>query len=496
MAYSGLGFAAAMDAIPRGFEFGQRLFGQDSDTLNREQRDRELAQTAGYRAAMLRLQEQQARQRNDLENRQMALEEQFFPTKQELTKAQTGGLQAAAKKTQVETDWLPTVTRDELDTAAAKRHSLLAETDIARGKFPYEVGYLQNLSGQAAANANAQNLDTNLKQKFAEEQRYYELYDQDPYHPALPEPVRNRIATQEGATTNPAARPAVVAFDKGFAAYQAGDKNAYTPEIQKAVGAGIQPLLDQNSDFNPGDLQFDTLEPTDGGVLIKIKKRMVSSDGREYFEPSYITEGREPLAAGGRPRVFTPEMIHKVIGNLRTAVGYQDRHPERAAEGHIRSQAYRLSGGDPFKFEQKKFDLEVAQAKAQAKAEDQAAKIAEAEVGLRKGITTRTLEALDKELRPEDATANPDAPLTPEQIATNKAYKRLVQAIGDTVGSAPLNALETVTPNVVLGHPEIQKALDAYRAARAGEIPTAPTSGAIRNPGYPAVGGQPSAPFP
>lgn len=507
MAISGLGMAAAIDAIPKGYEFGLRLMGQDEGALQREEQAKQaaaqLALQDRYQQGVLQNQEfANLTHRLDAENMNryrmggLGLERGIQPYK-------IAGLQASTRGQELENQYYPAVTQQKMDTDAAHAFALTKGVDNEAALIPSKIGYTNALARESNSRASEQEANNAFTTQQQQEVEALRRFSEDPWHPDISDAQRQALFTKYRFMGNPAARNAVKAFDEGWTKFQGGDKQAYTPEVQKAMGEALQPLIDQNTNLPPGSLEFDTLEPMEGGVAIKLRKYKISPEGRKYDpETTYLTEGREPMAMGGKVRVFTPQTIHQVLGGLRSAVDFQDLHPELANDVYEQGLAGQMSfGKGPAAYHQQLYKLQAARAKG----EKDAAKAAEQDIErvstLRQGFTKGAMSVVDQVYSPQAIRTKEGEKSTPYQQQLAAARENLKRVVENHLKGAPKEVLLDGNPRALFsdrGPPEVQEALrryvDLYTSDPDAEY--APlTSGPFVNPVAPAAGGQ-QRPFP
>jgi len=522
MAYGGLGFAAAMDALPAAFNFGKSLVGQDDASLDRALRekamvadaalkDRQLRDSAIYQQGQLDAQRvQNANQRFGLESTKKHYDDlvelqdysnqttrQHYENANDIQKRELG-LKAS------EIPYINRLREAQINTARGVE-------DRANRGFETEQAYRRGLTRQAEAGAGGLEMETRQAKEMDDERRDIQTFLDNPY--ALPPEKQRRIATELGFSTHPDAGRAAGLFDKAVAEYQkTGKKDLFNDDLRKALGGPMQALIDQNTNADPGTYVFDGLETGDGGVKVKLRLNPELSGkspaGTEHYQQLYITDGRAPMAEGGKASVFAPQDIHQLLGGLRSGADWQKSNPElaSAAQDALAARSGAKNYSDYVKNQMMILESRLQGAGNRA-GYDQ--KMVEYGDKLRDATEKDVIRAID-DMSGFDAakyTNGGDGDRTGQAAIQDIMQKRqrVIDEYRRRVNGMPPDMLRRTTPGELLNQPSMRDLLDDFRRSvvNPGTEPYAPSSqtGAINNPRSGrggvsgAAGGQPS-PFP
>ena len=521
MAYGGLGFAAAMDALPAAFNFGKSLVGQDDASLDRALRekamvadaalkDRQLRDSAIYQQGQLdaqRVQNENQRYGIDVTSRhytdQAALQDfsnrtarQHYENTDDIQKRELG-LKASE---------IPVINRlREAQISAANG----AEDRASRG-FQTEQDYRGALARQANAGAGGLELQTRQAQEIDDERRDIQTFLDNPY--SLPPEKQRRFATELGVISHPDAGRAVQMFDQAVADYQkSGKKDLFNDKLRTTLAGPLQPLVDQNTNAEPGTYVFDGLEQAEGGVKMKLRLNPSLSGkapaGTEKYQQLYVTNGRTPMAEGGEATVFAPQDIHQLLGGLRSGADWQKSNPDlaQAAQDSIAARSGAKNYSD---FVKNKWMIEESRLQGAGNRAGYDQKMVEFEEKTRDALEKDVIRAID-DMSGFDAAkyANGDGDRAGQAAiqAIQQKRQRAIAAVREGLKNTPPEALRRMTADGILGTPALAPLLDEFRSSvvNPGTEPYAPSSqtGAINNPRSGrggvsgAAGGQPS-PFP
>jgi hypothetical protein len=318
MAYGGLVAGGVASAIPTGFEFGERLMGEDPASQDRRLRaalaDREL----GLRGRQL---DEEAKYREGvLSNQQYSNE-----TARGLAVKQGGYYDAHAN--QINKTLPAQIGKIKADTGLVD-----AETDYTRGAKTNSTNAQARVANASAADKEHEVAGAAQEDQARQDLTSYMNGDYDKMDPRNLQSIRNYV----GLVTNPYADAAHRMFTQRTQEVMAGKKDVYTPEDNELLMNALQPHL--SSYAGTKDALGNTitsvrgvgLEPVKGGgTLVKARIERVDSSGKQLpFEEGYLTEGMVPHQQGGQPSVFTPQQMHHVVEGFGKVGRLQDDNPE------------------------------------------------------------------------------------------------------------------------------------------------------------------------
>ena len=547
MALNGFGLNAAVQAFPAMYEFGRSLFGQDSASkaqafkekqaeIELALKQREMDDNAAYRQGVLAAQNYSNETQRIGTDNTYKIGDRTVGVSEYLAPFQGAHYNAQNRLSGVQADRITAMTPVEVQEGQARIGQIGAQTNRINTMTPWEAQEAQSriqlqgaqgglIGAQTVASRDANSranerqpwdmrglkadvnkaeLGNRWEQEYFDDEKRHQRFEADPFDRSLSPEDRRRVEIQRSIQFNPHAAEAVQAFDEASNRYVAtGDAKAFSPEVVAAVGRGIQPLLDLNTNYAPGTLQFNGFEPVEGGVRVRLQKK--TPDGR--VEQTYLTEDRGNLSEGSNPKVFSGQELHQMLGGLREIAGAQANNPEYASLQQDMDQARKMSR-NRVEYEHNLYTLRSQRAQNQRTAEkdaqsdaDKAQKALEHAAAMRGALAKDALDELDaihpiSQMRPEEGKP------TPQYQQLMQARARLDAAIRSATADAEPGELIRAHPTDVFNIPEVNKALNEYQDAYnrfqppvegalgiQGAPPRPAQTGGFVNPRYPQGGG-------
>lgn len=136
---------------------------------------------------------------------------------------------------------------------------------------------------------------------------------------------------------NPHVPQALQILQQAAAAFpQQGEAAFRNPATIQAMSLAFQPLLEQSvgselgDDLKVGAVELADMVPTPGGMRLKVRVTPMDEDSGQLGEPyeAWLTEGRVPLAVGGKPLELSRQDVAAAIEGLKRVATFQTQHPE------------------------------------------------------------------------------------------------------------------------------------------------------------------------
>jgi hypothetical protein len=178
-----------------------------------------------------------------------------------------------------------------------------------------------------------------MPEQMPPEQMPQQIHPMDRYAEEAPEEMDPGAETALGLAANPNVEPAVMKLQQAAQAFpQQGEQAFRNPEVVQALNLAFQPLIAQSvgsplsENEIVGDAQLADIELTPRKTLaLMLQVQPIDAQTREPSREPYLaplTEGRQPLAQGGKPLELNQQQVMQAIQGLAQIAQFQKAHPE------------------------------------------------------------------------------------------------------------------------------------------------------------------------
>ena len=155
--------------------------------------------------------------------------------------------------------------------------------------------------------------------------------------PPAPPISGEQFETGISLVANPHVPEALQVLQQAAQAFQQQGEAAFrNPATIRAMSLAFQPLLEQSvgtelsDDMKVGSVELADMVPTPNGMRLRVRITPMDEDSGQLGEPyeAWLTEGRVPEAAGGKPLELSRQDVAAAIEGLKQVADFQRKHPD------------------------------------------------------------------------------------------------------------------------------------------------------------------------